>query len=118
MQKIYLENTLGSKSSFTIHISFSGKNISVTEKNVYSEGITGYEVQTSGLYGMVTGIAEESLYIDVDDANKKGRKNHKWEDGAVRYVIHASETETEEYQSDEYTASLIKYLLANPFPVK
>ncbi len=39
--------------------------------------------------------------------------NHKWEDGAVRYVIHASETETEEYQSDEYTASLIKYLLEN-----
>ena len=32
-----------------------------------SEGITGYEVQTSGLYGMVTGIAEGSLYIDIDN---------------------------------------------------
>lgn len=40
-------------------------------------------------------------------------KNHKWEDGAVRYVIHASEAETEEYQSDEFTASLIQYLLEN-----
>ncbi|MGN0495676.1 MAG: hypothetical protein ACI4GW_05580, partial [Lachnospiraceae bacterium] len=32
-----------------------------------SEGITGYEVQTSSLYGMVTGISEGSLYIDVDN---------------------------------------------------
>lgn len=140
----YLESTLGTKSSFTIHISSGGKSTtitndvttgsmyavtldsqsitaselqdvydevaalkeSVTEKNVYSEeylgkllnlagklyfaqvdiadtiasdmydvavtrslseGITGYEVQTSGLYGMVTGIAEGSLYIDIDN---------------------------------------------------
>ncbi len=140
----YLESTLGTKSSFTIHISSGGKSTtitndvttgsmygvtldsqsitaselqdvydevaalkdSVTEENVYSEeylgkllnlagklyfaqvdiadtiasdmynvavtrslseGITGYEVQTSGLYGMVTGIAEGSLYIDVDN---------------------------------------------------
>ena len=139
----YLETTLGTKSSFTIHISSGGQNTSVTndvttgsmyavtmdsqnitatelqaiydevaalkdsatEDNVYSEeylgkllnlagklyfaqvdiadtiaadmydvavtrslseGITGYEVQTSSLYGMVTGISEGSLYIDVD----------------------------------------------------
>ncbi|MGN0495857.1 MAG: hypothetical protein ACI4GW_06495, partial [Lachnospiraceae bacterium] len=140
----YLETTLGTKSSFTIHISSGGKSTSVTndvttgsmyavtldsqsitaselqsvydevaalkdsvtEENVYSEeylgkllnlagklyfaqvdiadtiasdmydvavtrslseGITGYEVETAGLYGMVTGISEGSLYIDVDN---------------------------------------------------
>ncbi len=31
-----------------------------------SEGITGYEVRPTSLYGMVTGITEGSLYIDVD----------------------------------------------------
>ena len=31
-----------------------------------SEGITGYEVRTSSLYGRITSLSEGSLYIDVD----------------------------------------------------
>jgi hypothetical protein len=31
-----------------------------------SEGITGYEVQTSSLYGNITSLSEGTLYIDVD----------------------------------------------------
>lgn len=48
-----------------------------------SEGITGYEVRTSRMYGMVTGISEGSLYIDVDaDVHgvvslKGGKQNEK-----------------------------------------
>lgn len=40
-------------------------------------------------------------------------KEHKWESDAARFVIHASEAETEEYLSDVNTANLIKCLLEN-----
>lgn len=160
----YLESTLGTKSSFTIHISSGGKSTtitndvttgsmyavtldsqnitaselqgiydevatlkdSVTEKNVYSEaylgkllnlagklyyaqvdiadtiaadlydvavtrslseGITGYEVETTGLYGMVTGIAEGSLYIDVDNDSHSVLSLDEGSDAAREYFL-------------------------------
>ncbi|MCM1205041.1 MAG: hypothetical protein NC300_12940 [Bacteroidales bacterium] len=39
-------------------------DVSVTRS--LSEGITGYEVRTSSLYGRITSLSEGSLYIDVD----------------------------------------------------
>lgn len=38
----------------------------VSQTRSLSEGITGYEVRTTSLYGMVTGLSVGSLYIDVD----------------------------------------------------
>ena len=39
-------------------------NVSITKG--LSEGITGYEVEKTGRYGIVTGISYGSLYIDID----------------------------------------------------
>ena len=52
-----------------------------------SEGITGYEVQTSGLYGMVTGIAEGSLYIDIDNDSHSVLSLEEGSDAAREYFL-------------------------------
>lgn len=38
----------------------------VSNTRSLSEGITGYEVRTSSVYGQITSLSEGSLYIDVD----------------------------------------------------
>ena len=52
-----------------------------------SEGITGYEVETTGLYGMVTGIAEGSLYIDVDNDSHSVLSLDEGSDAAREYFL-------------------------------
>ncbi|MCI8510304.1 MAG: transglutaminase, partial [Lachnospiraceae bacterium] len=60
-------------------------DVSVTRS--LSEGITGYEVRTSSLYGRVTSLSEGSLYIDVDTDSHSVVSLNGEEDASKEYMF-------------------------------
>lgn len=74
-ENVYSEEYLGKMLAFAGRLYFAQVDIAdtiaadmydVSVTRSLSEGITGYEVRTSSLYGRITSLSEGSLYIDVD----------------------------------------------------
>lgn len=62
-------------------------DVSVTRS--LSEGITGYEVRTSSLYGRITNLSEGSLYIDMDTDSHSVVSLNGEEDAPKEYMFSA-----------------------------
>ena len=71
-------------------------NVAVTRS--LSEGITGYEVRTSSMYGRITSLSEGNLYIDID-TDSHGVVSLNGEEDAVKEYMSSTGMASSLYES-------------------
>lgn len=95
-ENVYSEEYLGKMLAFAGKLYFAQVDIAdtmaadtydVSVTRSLSEGITGYEVRTSSLYGRVTSLSEGSLYIDVDTNSHSVVSLNGEEDAPKEYMF-------------------------------
>lgn len=95
-ENVYSEEYLGKMLAFAGKLYFAQVDIAdtmaadtydVSVTRSLSEGITGYEVRTSSLYGRVTSLSEGSLYIDVDTDSHSVVSLNGEEDAPKEYMF-------------------------------